>query len=222
MAHNNHNATELRRLICEIGRRLYDKACISGTGGNISARLGGRSVLITPSQRNKGFLSPDDMAVIDMEECDSADEGAASSEKLVHLHFYRYMPRVGAVIHAHPPAATAFAMAGQDIDCSCSPETMVFLGDRVPLVPYETPSTQALSDNFTPFLNPRTRAYLMQNHGVVTIGDNLEKAFNNLETLELYARTLIYAGLIGSARPIAPEKIEHLKKIFNPGDYGDS
>ena len=214
MAELQNTAGELRSLICEIGRRLYNKSYISGTGGNVSARLDERRVLITPSKRNKGFLKPEEIAVIDMKGRGLTETSTASSEKLVHLHLYEMLPEVGAVIHAHPPAATAHALAGQDIDCSYCPETMVFLGDRVPLVPYETPSTRALPENFTSHVNPKTTAYLMQNHGVVTIGRDLETAYNNLETLELYAKTMIYARLIGGPKPIPPDKITHLKKTF--------
>jgi L-fuculose-phosphate aldolase len=214
MKGHGDKADELRRLICEIGRRVYNKSYTSGTGGNISARLDEDRVLITPSQRNKGFLKPDEIVLIDMEGKGIVEGVTASSEKLVHLYFYKMLPDAGAVIHAHPPAATAHALAGLDIDCSCCPETMVFLGDRVPLVPYETPSTRALPEKFKSYLNPKTTAYLMQNHGVVTTGGDLEVAYNNLETLELYARTLLYARIIGGPKPIPPDKIAHLKKTF--------
>jgi L-fuculose-phosphate aldolase len=214
MAQREDRESELRRLICEIGRRIYNKSYTSGTGGNISARLDDARVLITPSRRNKGFLKPDEIVLIDMEGKSITEGITASSERLVHLQFYRTLPDAGAVIHAHPPAATAYALAGLEIDCSYCPETMVFLGDRVPLVPYETPSTQALPDSFTPYLNSKTTAYLMQNHGVVTIGADLTVAYNNLETLELYAKTLLYARIIGEPKPIPPDKTDHLKETF--------
>ncbi len=204
----------LRERICEIGRRLYNKSYVSGTGGNISARLGGDRVLITPSCFNKGFLCAEEIAVVDHSGRDLVEGVGASSEKLVHLLFYGKLPAVGAVIHAHPPAATAHALAGLEIDCSCTPETVVFLGERVPLVPYETPSIQALPDAIAPFVEPCTRAYLMGNHGVVVVGRDLQDAYNNLETLELYARTLLYAKILGGARPIPPDKLRHLKEVF--------
>ena len=206
---------DLRIYICEIGRRLYEKSYISGTGGNISVRFDINRFLITPSKCNKGFLQPDEIVIINDSGHEITRGQTASSEKLVHLQLYKALPEINAVIHAHPPAATAFAVAGLDIDCSYSPETMVFLGMKVPLVPYETPSTQALPDGFNPYINSKTRAYLMQNHGPVTIAKNLDMAYNNMETLELYAKTMMYANVIGTAKPIPPEKIEHLKQTFN-------
>jgi L-fuculose-phosphate aldolase len=205
---------KMRRQICDVGRYLYNKSYISGTGGNISVRLANGTFFITPSKCNKGFLTPKDIAVMDADGNDLTKGLTASSEKLVHLHLYKNLPNVGAVIHAHPPAATAHAMAGQDIDCTCAPETMVFLGDRVPYIPYETPSTQALPDAFNQYLDKKIRAYLMGNHGVAVVGKDLQDAYNNIETLELYARTLIYARIIGGAKPISPEKVKHLKETF--------
>lgn len=206
---------DIRKQICEVGKRLYDKSYISGTGGNISVMLANGNVLITPSKRNKGFLKPDEIVMIDMDGRELEKGITASSEKLVHLHFYKNQPGITSVIHAHPPAATAYAIAGLGIDCSYSPETMVFLGERVPLVPYATPSTQALPDSFNPYIDAKTHAYLMQNHGAVTTADSLEMTYNNMETLELYARTLMYAKVIDSAKPISPAKIKHLKEIFH-------
>ncbi len=205
---------KLRQGICDVGRNLYNKSYISGTGGNISARLENGTFLITPSRCNKGFLAPEDIALMDADGNDLSKGLKSSSEKLVHLFLYRNLPDVGAVIHAHPPAATAHALVGRDIDCAYVPETMVFLGDRVPCVPYETPSTHALPDSLSRYLDKKIRAYLLANHGVAVVGKDLEDAYNNIETLELYARTLIYARILGSPRPISPDKVKHLKETF--------
>lgn len=206
---------ELRNKICEIGKRLFDKSYVSGTGGNISVKLSDNRFLITPSRRNKGFLKPEDIVMIDLPGNELEDGLPASSEKPVHLQFYRELHDINAIVHAHPPVATAFAVADQEIDCSYLPETMVFLGMKVPLVPYETPSTLALPDNFAPFIDSQYRAYLMQNHGTVTTGVDLDDAYNNLETLELYAKTLMYAGVIGTPKAIPLGKIKELKKKFD-------
>jgi L-fuculose-phosphate aldolase len=214
MKQNAQELKKIRRQICDVGRYLYNKSYISGTGGNISVRLENGTFLITPSKCNKGFLAPEDIALIDSNGKDLAKGLTASSEKLVHLCLHKHLPNVGAVIHAHPPAATAHAMVGRDIDCAYAPETMVFLGDRVPYVPYETPSTHALSDSFKRYLDKKFRAYLMGNHGVAVVGRDLQDAYNNIETLELYARTLIYAKIIGTPKPISPAKVKHLKETF--------
>jgi L-fuculose-phosphate aldolase len=206
---------EIKQRICEVGCRLFLKSYISGTGGNISVRIAKDRFLITPSKVNKGFLKPEDIVEIDQNGKEVYKKGPkASSEKPVHLQFYKHLPGINSVIHAHPPAATAYSFAAKDIECTYSPETMVFLGNHIPLVPYDTPSTMALPARFTPFLNFRTRAYLMQNHGVVTCAEDLEMAYNNMETLELYARTLMYAKVLGGAKPISMKKIAHLKSTF--------
>ena len=111
MAQDTQRHDALRRRICHIGRRLYNKSYISGTGGNISVRIEDDTFLITPSKRNKGFLVPEDIARIDINGNDLAKGLTASSEKLVHLCLYKKMPNIGAVIHAHPPAATAYTSA---------------------------------------------------------------------------------------------------------------
>jgi len=205
---------ELREEIVRIGRLLFEFTYTSGTGGNISARLGGGEFLVTPSKVNKGFLAPGDVVAVDSE---GTPHGPAepSSELKMHLAVYAALEAPRAAIHAHPPYATAFAIRGEAVETACVPEALVFLGEKVPLVPYATPSTEEMAENLREVLDEKTPAYLLQNHGVLVFGRDLQDAFNNLQTLELYARQLTIARLSGQAKPISKERLDEIRDIFD-------
>jgi len=205
----------LREDICRIGRLLFQFNFISGTGGNISVRLGEDEILITPTKVNKGFLTKESIVRMggDGRVIDGA--GTPSSERLMHIGVYRALKEARAVIHAHPVYATAFAIRGEAVKTTYSPEAIVFLGPEVPLVEYATPSTQEMADGLARRLSPDTSSYLLQNHGVVVWGGSLQDAFNNLQTLELYAKQAVIAGLIGGAKPIPQWKVDEIKRVFD-------
>jgi len=205
----------LREEICRIGRLLFQFSFISGTGGNISARLDDGDFLITPTKMNKGFLSSELIVRIGPDCTVKEGQGKPSSEKLMHLGLYSRLAEATAIIHAHPVYATAFAIRGEAIKTSYSPEAMVFLGSEVPLVEYATPSTQAMADGLAKHLTPGISSYLLQNHGVVVWGRSLQDAFNNLQTLELYAKQLTIANLSPGAKPIPQWKIDEMKRVFD-------
>lgn len=208
-------AKALKEEICRIGKLLFECEFISGTGGNISVSLTENEFLITPSKVNKGFVSPDSIVKIDAG-CKAADgKGTPSSESLMHMAVYRELKTPAAVIHAHPPYATAFAILGESIKTTYVPEAMVFLGAEVPLVAYATPSTPEMASNLATHLSEKITCYLLQNHGVLAWGTDLQDAFNNLQTLELYARQLTIAKTIGKPSPIPQWRIDEIKRLFH-------
>ncbi len=187
---------------------------IAGAEGNLSARTGegGGRVLVTPAGRGKDELEPADLVEVDLEgQRRGTGAGRPSTELALHLALYRARPEVGAVVHAHPPAATGFAAAGLALDEASLPELAV-LGP-VPLVPYATPGTPALGEAVTPYA-ARHDALLLSNHGAVTVGRTMEEAEARMESLEQGARILLVARLLGGARRLPPGELERLGALW--------
>ena len=185
----------LRRQIVRVCRRLYERNLIAGGEGNVSARLSDGGILITPAGASKIDVLEEDLVVVDARGGAVAGSGRASSELGMHLRIYEMRPDVNAVVHAHPPFATAFAVAGLDLMAPALPEVLVQLGG-VPLVPYATPGTPALADAIEPFL-PLHEAILMANHGATAFGPSVSIAHMRMETLEHAARILFSARALG-------------------------
>jgi len=184
---------QLRCDIVEVGRRLYARGLIGGHEGNISVRLES-ALLITPAGVGKGFLTPDMIVRTDLEGR-PLDGGRASTETLMHTAVYRRRADVHAVVHAHPPTATGFAVAGIALDRPLIAEAVVTLGP-VPVIPYGQPSTEELADNVGRAVCD-AQALLMANHGALAVGDTLERAWERMETLEQLARVTLTARLLG-------------------------
>ncbi len=199
---------ELRQEICEIGRRLYARGLVSGSEGNISVRIGPDAVLCSPTMVSKGYMSPDDLAIVDMEGRQKAGSKARTSEILVHLSVYKHRPDVLAVIHSHPPHATAFAVTHTEVPLGAHPELDLFLGP-VPMVPYELTGTQKLADAVVPYLD-RTTAILLANHGSVTWGPTLERAWFATEILDGYCRLLLNCKAIGTIKSLTETQVAEL------------
>lgn len=206
--------------ICEIGRRLYAKGFAAGNDGNISARLGPDAVLCTPTMMSKGFLRPDDLCVVDMAGNRLEGGRQPSSEILLHLTIFAERPDVGAVVHCHPPHATAFAVAREPIPPCVLPEVEVFLGD-VPLACYRTPGGQSLADSVRPFVR-RSSAVVMANHGTVTFGDTVERAFWWTEILDAYCRILMLARSLGRVHHLDHDEVGELLEIKRRWGYDDT
>lgn len=198
-------------LIVEVGRRLDQRAFIAGTDGNISARVGADHVMVTPSGRHKGRLQPDDMVVTNLSGKKLHGRHQPSSELLMHLAVYRDRPDIRACVHAHPPVATARAASGRAFPNDVLPEVVVFVGE-IPLVPYAPPGTQAVGESLKSFLQGHD-AFLLQNHGVLTLGRDLEEAYNRLETVEQYARILESADISGRLSRIPATDMDRLKRM---------
>ncbi len=207
--------TALRDDIVEVGRRLYAKGFIAGGEGNVSVRDGDR-IYVTPGGACKGFLRPEDVVVTDLE--GGRIRGArATSEILMHAAVYRRRPDVTAVVHAHPPVATGFAVSGRALDRPVLAEPVVTLGP-VPVVPFGTPSTADLADRVAAAIGT-AHALLLANHGALTVGETLWRAWERMETLEQYARITLVAQLLGGQRELSREDVALLEALRVPAGY---
>jgi L-fuculose-phosphate aldolase len=196
----------LRQTIVEIGRWLWGKGFIAASDGNISARVDDDTILITPSGVRKGLMSAAQMVKVRLNGEVVEGDLEPSSEMAVHLVIYAERPDIGAIVHAHPPNATGFAVVGIAMEEPFLPEVVARLRG-VPLVPFAEPGSWALANLLRPFVR-RYDAVLLQNHGVVASGRNLEDAYGKLETVELAAQTLIAAHLLGSPRSLPQEFLQ--------------
>ena len=186
----------LKEEICEIGRRVYDKGFAAANDGNISIRVGENEVLCSPTMICKGFMEPEDICAVDMEGNQIAGRRRRTSEVLLHLTIMKHRPDVTAVVHCHPPHATAFAVAGEPIPQCVLPEVEVFMGE-VPLAPYETPGGQDFADTVIPFLKGSS-TIILASHGTVSFGKDLIDAYWKTEILDSYCRILLLAKQLGN------------------------
>lgn len=201
------NEQALREQICEIGRRMYERGFVAANDGNLSVRLSEGRVLTTPTGVSKGFMSPQMMAVVDLNGAPQ-DANRPSSEIRMHLFLYRERPEVQAVVHAHPVHATGFAVAGLALEECVAPEIIATLGS-IPLARYGTPSTEALAETLRPHVH-RSDAFLLANHGVVVVGKNLGEAYDRMERVEHYAHVLAVARLLGGEKELPKQEVEKL------------
>lgn len=193
-------------LVC---RRLYERGLVAGPDGNVSVRQDDGAILVTPSGLSKIDVTPDDLVVVTLDGRVRDGRHAPSSELLMHLRIYQRRPDVGAVVHAHPPAATGFAVAGEAFMAPVLPEVILQLGE-VPLVPYATPGSAQLADAFEPFLATHD-GFLMANHGATTIGPSLVTAHQRMESLEHAARILLAARALGTVNELSAADVQSLR-----------
>ena len=198
----------IARAICEVGRRLSARGLIAGTDGNLAARCGPDRLLVTPAGRDKGELEPGDLVEVDL--AGNLIRGAAqpSSELGMHLAILSLRPDVAAVVHAHPPVATGFAVAGKMLGDGALAELVTLFG-HVPVVPYGAPGTPELGERVKPYARDHD-ALLLANHGAVTVGTTMLSACHRMESLEQGARILLVARLLAGARPLSAEEIDRL------------
>ena len=194
--------------MCDIGRRIWMRGFCAGNEGNHSYRIADNRILCTPTGVSKGQLKPDDICTVDLDGKQLASKRKRTSEINLHLSIYRARPDVRAVIHSHPPHATAFAVAGVELPTCVHPEAEVFLGP-VKMARYVTPGDQRLGDSILPFVND-SNTILLQSHGVVTFDADLEKAYYELEIVDSYARLLILAKQVGGIRQLSPDEMREL------------
>jgi len=186
---------KLKEEICEIGRRVYNKGFAAANDGNLSIRVGDNEVLCSPTMICKGFMTPDDICAVDLDGNQIAGKKKRTSEILLHLTIMKHRPDVKAVVHCHPPHATAFAIAGEPIPQCVLPEVEVFMGE-IPIAPYETPGSQKFADTVTPFLE-NTNTIVLKSHGTVSFGKTLEEAYWKTEILDSYCKMLLLAKQLG-------------------------
>jgi L-fuculose-phosphate aldolase len=213
------NEYKLKEQICEIGRRVYARGFAAANDGNISIRLNDREVLCTPTMMCKGFMKCEDMCKVDYEGKQIAGTRKRSSEILLHLAIYKQRPDVKAVVHCHPPHATAFAVAGVPVPKCVLPEVEVFLGE-VPTAIYETPGTQKFADTIVPHLKS-SNTIILANHGTVTFGPDLEKAYWNSEIIDSYCKILILAKQIGNVNYFTQGQTKELLDLKKKLGYDD-
>jgi L-fuculose-phosphate aldolase len=213
------NAHKIKQDICDIGRRIYDRGFAAANDGNITVRIGENEVLCTPTMHCKGFLRPEDIATVDMQGNQTAGRKKRSSEALLHLEIYRQRPELKSVVHCHPPHATAFAVAREPIPQCVLPEVEVFLGD-VPITKYETPGGQAFADTIIPFVK-KTNVIILANHGTVSFGENVERAYWWTEILDAYCRILILSKSLGGVRYLSEEKERELLELKQKWGFTD-
>lgn len=201
----------IKEEICEIGRRIYKDGYVAANDGNISVKVSDDEYYCTPTGVSKGFMTPDMIIRIDGSGRKLEGELNPSSEIRMHLRVYRERPDVGAVVHAHPPTATGFAVANIPLDQYIMPEAVIFLGS-VPICRYGTPSTDEVPDSLMPYIQDHD-AFLLQNHGALTVGNTLTKAFFNMETMEFYAKISLIAKLLGGAQEISDPELVKLMEV---------
>ena len=211
--------SKLKEEICDIGRRIYNKGFAAGNDGNISFRLGPNEVLCTPTQICKGFMKPSDLCIVDMEGKQLAGHRKRSSEVLLHLTIMKERPDVKSVVHCHPPHATAFAVAREPIPQCVLPEVEVFLGD-VPITRYETPGGQKFADTVKPFVQ-KSSVVILANHGTVSFGESVEKAYWWTEILDAYCRILMLAKDLGRVTYLTKNETQELLDLKKQWGFKD-
>ncbi len=218
---------EIKKLICDIGKRIYDRNMVAANDGNISVKLGENEFLCTPTGVSKGFMTPEFICKVDAQgDVIWANEGfRPSSEIKMHMRVYAKRPDVGAVVHAHPTFATSFAIAGIPLTQPIMPEAVMNLG-YVPIAPYGTPSTLEVPDSIEPFLE-HFDAVLLENHGALTWSVDLMAAYMKMESVEFYAELLYRSKMLGGPRELSEEQVKKLYEIRrkmglpgrHPGDF---
>lgn len=201
----------MKKEIVEIGRRLYNRGMLAGTDGNISVKLDDDRIMVTSSGVAKGFMTPEDLVIVDINGKKLQGNKNASSEIAMHLGVYQNRPEIKAAVHSHAPFATAFAAAGIELAGDILPEIVVFIGG-IPLTDYAPPGTDAVPKSLEPHLE-NNNAFLLRNHGLLTIGRTLDEAYNRHETVEHYARIVHLARQLGNINSIPSDDFKRLEKM---------
>jgi L-fuculose-phosphate aldolase len=213
-----HTEREIRSHIVEIGRRVYENGYVAASDGNISARLNDGTIVTTPTMICKGRMTESDLVLVDLDGTKlRKEERNPSSEFAMHREIYRLRPEIHAVVHAHPPFGTGFAVANVPLDKPLLSEVVLTLG-CVPLTSYGTPSTNELVDSLTPFI-PYHDALLMANHGAVACGQDLEAAYARMETLEHFAKIALIARIVGQPKELPAEAVAKLLDVREKAGY---
>ena len=207
---------QIRAEIVEAGRRLYARAYIASNDGNISARLDDRRLITTPKSVCKGFMTPDMMVIVDYDGNKVAGERDPSTELPMHLEIYRNRADANAVVHAHPPYATGFAVAGIPLTRAVLAEVVTTLGS-IPIAAYGTPSTSELPEAVRKYIKAHD-GMLLANHGAVTCGRDVLSAYYKMETIEHFARISLVARQLGGEHLISRDEVERLQGLR--GFYG--
>lgn len=195
--------------ILEIGRRMYAKNYVAANDGNITCMVSPTTLWTTPTGVSKGYMTEEMLIKVDLDGQVLQGTCKPSSELKMHLRVYRENPHLTACVHAHPPAATAFAIAGIPLDRPILPEAIVQLG-VVPVAPYAAPGTQEVPDSIAPYCRTHN-GILLANHGALTWGTSPMQAYMRMESLEYYALLTMYTSrIIGQANELSREQVDQL------------
>lgn len=205
------NIDQLRAAIVDVGARLYGRGYIVAADGNISVRLADGNILCTPSGLCKGTMNPEQLLVVDPDGNVVEGDLKPSSELKMHLEVYRQRSDVNGIVHAHPPIATGFACAGEPLDKALLSEVILTLG-CIPIAPYGTPSTEQVSESIKDLIKVYD-GILLANHGALTVGPDLMRAYFRMETIEHFAKISLVARIIGKESVLSAEKVEELRKV---------
>ncbi len=203
-------AEAIKKEICGVGRKLWLRQFVDGNGGNISYRIGPNEVLCTPTLVSKYDLTPEDICMVDLEGNQIAGTKPRTSELLLHLEIYKAVPEAKAVVHCHPPHATAYAITGRVPPSCVIPEFEILVGE-VALAPYETPGTSAFARSVLPYVKQHNTV-LLANHGIVCWSDTVTHAEWSAEVLETYCWMLMLAAQLGA--PISRISEEHARELL--------
>ena len=197
-----------REQIVQTGRQMYERGWMAANEGNITVLLDNERILATPTGVCKGHMRPEDLIVCDRDGRKITGQRECTTEMAMHVAIYARRPEIRAVVHAHPPVSTGFAVAGRALNLGLMPELIVGLGS-VPLAEYGLPGTPALVEGMLPYI-PKYDALLLANHGAVCYGEDLDAAFARMETLEHLARIALVAELLGGPKVLPRAEIEKL------------
>lgn len=204
---------EIKKQICDIGKRIYNKGMVAANDGNISVKISDNEFLCTPTGVSKGFMTPEYICKVDKDgNVIQANEGfKPSSEIKMHMRVYKERPDVNAVVHAHPIFATSFAIAGIPLTQPIMPEAVIALG-CVPIAEYGTPSTNEIPDAVEKYLQ-HYDAVLLANHGALSYSDSLLAAYHKMESLEFYAELLYRSKQLGGPKELSNSQVQRLYEI---------
>jgi L-fuculose-phosphate aldolase len=211
------NAEEQARAdIVEVGRRLWQRGYVASNDGNISVRLDDKRLITTPKSVSKGFMTPDMMVITDLDGKRIAGEREPSSELKMHLEVYRNRPDARAVVHAHPPTATGFAVAGIALDRAVLAEVITTLGS-IPIAEYATPSTEELPAAVRKYVKAHD-GLLLANHGALALAGDVMSAYYRMETIEHFAKISLVARTLGRENVLSRGEVDRLQGLR--GMYG--
>lgn len=208
---------QIREQICDVCQKMWQLGWVAANDGNVTVKLEDGTFLATPTGISKSFITPEKLIHINEngDILDALEGYRPSSEIKMHLRCYKDRDDVGAVVHAHPPTATAYAVAGIHMDRYTMIESVIITG-AVPITPYATPSTDEVPEAIAPYLQEHD-ALLLENHGALTMGSDLLTAYYRMETLELTAKISLNAHLLGGEKEISEDNIHRL--ISMRGQY---
>lgn len=207
---------EAKELICEYGRRIYERGLVDGNGGNITCKVSDNEVWVTPTMESKGYMNPDMLVKMDLDgNVLSKSEYKSSSEVKMHLGVFKANKEVQCVMHAHPPFATVLAVVGEDIDTTLVPEAMYYFGDKIPVAPFAMPGTYEVPESVVPFCTGRGQAALLGNHGALTWGKTMKETWFAMEALESYCQLFIRVNsIVGHYKSMPEEKVAKMREMF--------